>query len=197
MRRLPAALVCAVVVAAALPARASPARGVSIDLGRVDITQKLTPGGGYALPTMHVRNPGTVRTTYVLTASYVAGQHGKRAPASWFRFHPATLTLNPGESKAVETKLALPVGAAPGSYEALLVAQVSAPGAGAHVGAAAAAPVTFTVEPATLLDAIWERVKSFFSDTAPWSWLVPVLVIVVVLLDQGRRRFSIRVERRS
>lgn len=197
MRRLLPALLSVGLVAVALPGRALPSRGVALDLGRIDIGQKLTPGGGYSLPTMHVRNPGTVKTTYVLGVSYVRGQHGERPPVSWFHFRPGRLTLKPGESGPVKTRISLPTGADPGSYEALIGPQISSSGSGAQVGAAAAARLTFTVEPATFLGAVWERVKTFFSDTAPWSWLVPAAVLAAVLLDQARRRFSIRVERRS
>src|SRR5687768_4796726 len=50
--------------------------GVSVDLGRIEITQQLSPGAAYTLPALGVRNPGTERTSYVMVASPVAGEDG-------------------------------------------------------------------------------------------------------------------------
>ena len=56
--------VVAIALAAGLLVPAAGAdRGVSVDLGRIDIDQKLEPGGSYTLPTMGVRNPGSELTS--------------------------------------------------------------------------------------------------------------------------------------
>src|SRR4051812_7712696 len=147
-----------------LAAPASASRGVSIDLGRIDIQQKLTPGGSYRLPTMGVRNPGTEATSYELKASPLV-MNGKDAPPeAWFHFSRAKLTLKPHESAQVRVRIDLPTGADPGDYVALVGPQIVTKGTGAQVGAAAASRVTFSVEPATWLQAEWLKIKTFFGD---------------------------------
>jgi hypothetical protein len=185
------------VLATVTPAGAS--RGVAIDLGRVDIQQDLTPGGSYRLPTMGVRNPGTEKTSYELKASPLL-MKGRDAPAeSWFHFSPSKLTLKPGQTQAVKVRIDLPTGADPGDYVALVGPQIVTKGRGAQVGAAAASRVSFTVEPATWLQAEWLKIKTFFSDRAPWSYVLPFLLLLSLLAWRLRRRFSfaLRVERRA
>ena len=53
---------------------ASADRGVALDLGRLDVEQTLTPGGGYSLPPIGVRNPGDEVTSYKIVVSHVQGQ---------------------------------------------------------------------------------------------------------------------------
>jgi hypothetical protein len=176
---------------------ASADRGVALDLGRLDIAQTLTPGGGYRLPPIGVRNPGDEVTSYKLVVSQVQGQEGKPIPARWFRFKPDELTLKPGKTQKVQARLSLPTGADPGDYEALVAAQIVTKGKGAQIGAAAAAKVTFKVESATWLGAQWYRIRTFLSDNEPWTWLIPALLAMALLAAQVRNRFAFRVERRA
>jgi hypothetical protein len=176
---------------------ASANRGVALDLGRLDVAQTLTPGGGYALPPIGVRNPGDVVTSYKLVVSHVQGQAGKPVPAAWFRFEPNEVTLKPGQTKKVQARLGVPTGANPGDYEALVAAQIVTEGKGAQVGAAAAARVTFAVESSTWLGAQWYRVRTFLSGHEPWTWLIPALLATALLAVQLRTRFAFRVERRA
>jgi hypothetical protein len=172
-------------------------RGVALDLGKLEIAQVLTPGGGYRLPPVGVRNPGDERTTYRMTVSSIQGQDGIQVPEDWFDFEPRELTLEPGQTKKVAARLSLPTGADPGSYEGLLAAQIVSEEEGARVGAAAAANVRFEVESTTLLGAWWHRLSIWFEDNAPWTWLVPVLLASALAAWQLRRRFAFRVERRA
>ena len=194
MRRLVSATVAGVLAVGATPALAD--RGVAIDLGRIEIEQALTPGGSYQLPTIGVRNPGTETTSYRLAASPVESDDAEPPPESWFEFEPAELTLEAGETRAVRARIALPSGADPGDYIALVGAQIVTKSGGAQVGAAAAARTTFTVEPATTLDAWWLKVKTVFSEHGPWSWFLPALAGSLLALWWLARRFSFRVERR-
>jgi hypothetical protein len=107
-------------VLVAAPAVAN--RGVSVDLGRIDIQQTLAPGGSYQLPTMGVRNPGTEVTSYVMTVAPVDGAHA--AEQAWVRFSPERLTLRPSQSRPVPMRLSIPTNAEPGSYEALVGAEI-------------------------------------------------------------------------
>jgi hypothetical protein len=172
-------------------------RGVALDLGRLDVAQKLTPGGGYRLPPLGVRNPGDEVTSYRVVVSHVQGQEGKPIPTAWVHVKPGALTLKPGRTQKVQARLSLPTGADPGDYEGLLAAQIVTKGKGAQVGAAAAAKLTFSVESATLLGAWWYRITTFLSGHAPWTWLIPALLATALLGTQLRRRFSIQVARRA
>ena len=172
-------------------------RGVALDLGRLDVAQTLTPGGGYRLPPVGVRNPGNEVTSYRIVVSHVRGQQGKPIPADWVRFQPSRLTLKPGKTKNVQARLSLPGGADAGDYQGLLAAQIVTKGKGAQVGAAAAAKVTFSVESSTLLGSWWDRIRGFFAGHRPWTWLIPALLAMALLAAQVGKRFSFRVERRA
>ena len=181
----------------ALAATATASRGVAIDLGRIEIQQRLTPGGAYRLPVMGVRNSGRERTRYELHASALKLDERDSPPEGWFRFSPARLTLKPGETGRVRIRIELPTGAAPGDYAALVGPQIVTKGSGARVGAAAASRVTFTVEPATWLQARWLKLKASLGDTTPWSWLVPTVALLAMLGRRLRLRFAVRIERRG
>jgi hypothetical protein len=177
--------------------RALASRGVALDLGKLEIAETLTPGGGYRLPPVGVRNPGDEVTTYEMVVSSVQGQEGIPVPEDWFSFEPKTVTIEPGKTQKVQARLSLPTGANPGSYEGLLAAQIVTEGEGAQVGAAAAAKVTFEVEAATLLGAYWHKLSTWFRDNAPWTWVVPAVLASLLLLWQARRNFAFRVEKRA
>jgi hypothetical protein len=183
----------ACVLAVAGPATAS--RGVSVDLGRIDIQQTLAPGGSYRLPTMGVRNPGTETTSYTMTVTPVTGVDAPES--SWVRFSPERLTLRPAQSLPVRMRLSIPTGAEPGQYEALVGAEMAGKGPGGRVGGAAAARVTFEVEPSSALAAWWLRIRTFFEDRAPWSYVFPAVVLVLGALVLMRRRFRVTVARRA
>ena len=176
------------------PARAD--RGVAIDLGEVAVTDRLPPGGRYQLPVLGISNPGNERAAYRMTVSYVTGQEDLEPPEAWFRFEPAEFTLVPGETKAVRASLSLPVGADAGDYEALVGAQIVTEGKGGQVGAAAASHLSFTVEPASALEALWLKVKRFFAENVPWTYLVPAAVFALLGGWQLRRRYHLTVVRR-
>ena len=195
MRRL--AVLLALVVAASGAGAAAASRGVAVDVGRIDVEQKLTPGGSYSLPMIGVRNPGTERSSYVLAASAVEDPERKAPPAEWFEFEPSEVTLGAGETERVRVRLTLPRDAEPGDYITLVGAQLVNEGGGAQVGAAAAARTTFTVEPASLLQAWWLWLKRIFGDLMPWSAVVPAVLAGGALLWLGARRFEFRVARKA
>jgi hypothetical protein len=181
-------------LAAFTPATSAASQGVAVDIGRIAIDQKLTPGGGYRLPVIGVRNPGTERTTYRMGASAIQG--AEAPPEGWFDFSPRTFTLKPGETKPVRVRLTLPANAEPNEYTALVGAQIAG-GRGVRVGAAAAARTTFTVEPANFLQARWLELKRFFGDNRPWTWLAPALLAFAAASSFVRKRFRFSVARRA
>lgn len=196
-RRPLVVLSIAVLAGACLTAPASADRGVALDLSRVTITDRLLPGGGYRLPVFGVRNPGDERARYRMAVSIVTGQAGRQPPSEWFRFAPAGFSLGPGRSRPVQVRLDLPAGADPGDYAAIVGPQLLSSGGGAQVGAGAAAHVSFTVEPSTLLEAYWLEVRGFLGRHMPWTWAVP---LALTLLTTGwflRGRFTLTVARRA
>jgi hypothetical protein len=172
---------------------AAAASGVSVDLGRIEITEQLQPGGSYNLPTIGVRNPGTERTSYVMVASPVQDPELGSPKDGWFRFEPASVTLGPGEVQRVRIRLVLPTDAEPGDYLVLVGAQIAAEGGGARVGAAAAARTTFTIKPASDLEALGIALGQLFSDLLPWSAIVPAAFAGSLALWYVRRRFTFRI----
>jgi hypothetical protein len=192
-------LVAGLVTLLWLVAPAAASSGVSVDLGRIDITEALSPGGAYNLPTIGVRNPGTERTSYVMVASPVPGDGGRVSDASWFRFEPASLILEPGEVQRIRIRLVLPADAQPGDYTVLVGAQIASPGSGASVGAAAAARTTFTIQPTASIEAIARQLGQAFVDLLPWSAIAPAFLAVGLAAWVLRRRFTFRIgiERRG
>ena len=105
-----AALFAATAVAALAAANAAGAtRGVALDLGRLDIAQTLTPGGGYRLPVIGVRNPATPRRR-IAWSSHTSGPEREGRTGGLLLFSPSTVTLKPGETRKVAARLSLPTG---------------------------------------------------------------------------------------
>jgi hypothetical protein len=176
------------------PAGAS--MGVSIDVGRIDVSEDLAPGGDYRLPAFGVRNPGTEPTTYKLVVSYIDGQDAGRPAEAWFTFEPAELTLQPGESRPVQARLTLPVDSEPGAYAALIGPQIVSEGGGAQVGAAAAARLTFEVAPSSGWDAFLRWFSRLIAEQ-PAILVMPGAALLLLVLWVLRRRFSISIARRD
>ena len=193
-RRLALLSVAVASLVAGGPAAAS--TGASIDVGSIAISEGLSPGGEYRLPTFGVRNPGTEATSYELVVSYVDDQVALRPPAAWFRFSPGALTLNAGASTPVNTVLELPANAEPGDYAALIGPRIAVDGGGAQVGAGAAARLTFTVEPSTAIEAFLRWLWRFLAEN-PWLWIGLLLTSLIALAWFLRARFSLTISRRS
>ena len=183
----------ALVASTAVPALAS--MGVSIDVGRIDVSEELAPGGEYRLPAFGVRNPGTEATTYKLVVSYIDGQEAARPDEGWFTFEPAELTLQPGESRPVQARLSLPVDSEPGTYSALIGPQFVSQGGGAQVGAAAAARLSFEVAPSSGLDAFLRWFSRLIGEN-PALLAIPAALLLLFAVWVLRRRFSISIARR-
>jgi hypothetical protein len=191
------ALLGAVSLAAlAGPAVVGASRGVSIDVGRIDVSEELAPGGDYRLPAFGVRNPGNEPTTYKLVISYVDDQDAERPAEGWFTFEPAQFTLGPGESRAVQATLTLPVDSEPGAYEALVGPQIVAEGSGAQVGAAAAARLSFTVAPSSGWDSFLRWLSRLVAQN-PFFLVVPIALFVLLVAALLRRRFAFSIARRA
>jgi hypothetical protein len=173
-----------------LPGTAA-ARGVAVDVGRIDVDETLVPGASYVLPSIGVRNPGTEPATYTLGVAAVRTDR-LAVPEEWVAFAPDRITLDPDRRQRVEPTLHIPFDAPAGDYEALLAARLEAEGDGARVGAAAASRLTFSVSP------IGEPADaSGFGVVRGAGWLLMFLVVAAVLAA-GRwlAGFRIQIERR-
>lgn len=190
-------LVVAGLLGALAPASVDGSSGVSVDLGRIDINAALAPGGEYELPTIGVTDPGSEAAEYQMTVRYVDGDRRHHPPAQWFRFSAAAFPLGPGQTRPIKVVLALPPDATPGDYQALLSAELAPAGSGAMVGAAAAARVTFSIAPSSTFDAWVRSIMRVVADGILWVSLAIVLLVAAIALRQLRRRFRIRIERRS
>ncbi len=187
--------VAAALFAGSMPVHAD--KGVSVDLGKIEVSDRLSRGGSYNLPTMGVRNPGSEPANYVMTVSYLENQPERRPPESWFEFSPREFRLEPGETQPVAISLTIPTSARPAGYASVLAAQIVAEGEGAQVGAAAGAGLEFTVKPSNAFQAWRLKAETFMDDHAPWSYLLPVVVLLAGAAAFFSRRFSFRMERRT
>jgi hypothetical protein len=165
-------------------------QGVAIDLGRIDVDDELDPGSSYQLPTVRVRNPGTIASGYRMAIQPIADT---LAPdEGWFVFTPASFELDPEARQPVEVTLRLPADAEAGTYEALVSAQVAPAGEGARVGAAAATRLTFQV---AATPPPREPPPVALGPAA--GWLLGLLVLLALwLLVRLARRYNVRIERR-
>ena len=197
--RLPIrALLVALVLLVGPAALARADVGVAMDTGKVEVSQRLSKGGTYQLPTIGVRNPGSEPSTYQMGVGHIQGQPDRPPPEGWFTFSPAEFTLEPGAMQPVRITLEIPTNARPDDYAGLLRAQLAASGEGAQVGAAAASQLTFTVKPSTVLEAWLLRGPTAMDAGAPWSYLLPSLTGLALVASWLRRRFRVglRIERR-
>jgi hypothetical protein len=173
-------------------------RGVGISTGEIKVANRLSPGGGYSLPRISVSNIGDEVTDYQLAVTFMEGQTERHPDASWFDFDPQRFTLDPGESRDINVALTVPAGAEPGDYFALLQAK-TAPGStgGTSVGVAAATKLTFSVAASGWLETQWRSINRWLDDTQPWTFIVPVGLILVFLATKAHKLpFRVRLERR-
>jgi hypothetical protein len=189
---------CLVLAGLLAPAAVHADPGVGVNLGRIQIDDRLAPGGGYSLPTLGVTNTGDEPGDYEVVISYVHDQKELRPPAGWVDFQPREFFLEPGQTQNVRIRLTLPTGADPGDYFAFLEAHPVAKGNGVSVGVAAATRLSFTVKPANWFEAQRVLLNRFIDDNEPWSFVVPgaILVLLLLLLVRKFFRIGLRVERR-
>lgn len=173
-------------------------QGVSLDLGAIAVDQPLVAGSYYRLPTLGVSNPGDEPAAMRMRTTALAGSSGRPLPDGWIMFEPSTFSLAPRGHQVVRMELRVPVGAAPGTYSGLLVAAIEPPpGRGtAAVGAAAGSRLTFTVRPASSLDALLAPIRGILEVALPGLALILVLVALAVVAMALRRRYEFRIQRR-
>jgi hypothetical protein len=159
-------------------------RGVAVGPGRIDVDDVLQPGLTYALPTITVRNPGTVASDYRMAIQAIETDAGI-PDVDWIHFDPETFHLGPDERARVDVTITVPRGSRPGAYETLLTAQIASDVEGPSVGGAAAARLLFTVASTPSRPVI-----------EPLVLAVLAVAAFIALILRFARRYRITIERR-
>jgi hypothetical protein len=186
---LPAALILAVVF---LYRSVDADRGIGISIGKIEIEDRLSPGGGYALPTLSVINTGTEPGQYEVAITYTEGQSQKKPPSGWFGLQPQHFFLNGGQPQNVRLSLTLPAKAPPGQYLAYIEAHPLQDGAGVPIGVAAATRISFEVKPSSWLAAQRVRFNREIDKNEPWSYLAPMALLAALLVMTLRKSIRLR-----
>lgn len=167
--------------------------GVGVGLGKIQIDEKLSPGGIYNLPSLPVLNTGDEEGEYEVEVTYFANQAEFTPPGEWFEFTPQRFPLAAGESQTVDVVLTLPVDARPGDYFAFLEAHPVSKAEGVTIGIAAATKLNFTVRPRGVLGAAVERIRSLIEANRTLALTLAGVVIVVGVVSLGRKYLDIKV----
>lgn len=191
------ALILALFTLAALnnnPAHA--AVGVGVGTGKIFVEDKLHPGMLYELPSLAVINTGDVAADYGVGIAYHEGQEQLKPLEDWFSFKPETFHLQPGEIKNVTVTLAVPLKVEPGEYftylEGFPVKAASTAGE-TSISIAAAAKLYFTVEPASVLQGIYYRIKSFWIGNQPYTNIVLGIFVCLFVIKYIREHLNINI----
>lgn len=167
--------------------------GVGVGLGKVQIDEKLTPGGIYKLPSLPVINTGDEKADYEIEVTYLEGQTELRPDSAWFSFNPKHFTLEAGKSQLVEVTLTLPVNARPAAYFAFLEAHPLAKQEGVTIGIAAATKLNFSVKPVGVLGGAVERLRSLLETTRPGTYIALGIVGGLIIIVLASRYLDVRI----
>ena len=170
--------------------------GVGIMPGTVRVDEPLLPGGRYNLPSVQVLNTGNVSSDYGVELASMAEQEELQPPADFIVLSPTSFHLEPGANQLVSLSLDIPVRAKPGDYLAYIEAHPVATGAGGgmQIGVAAATKLYFTIKPANVFVAITNSIANFFTRNAPYSYIVPGVIVLGLLIFFLRRRIRIDIK---
>jgi hypothetical protein len=168
--------------------------GVGVNLGRIEINDRLAPGGSYNLPALGVLNTGSDPGDYEVVITYLGDQAQKRPPAGWFSLQPQRFYLEAKQAESVNIRLTLPTGADPGDYFAYIEAHPINESQGVRISIAAATKLSFTVKPSNWFDAQRVQLNRYIDDNQPWSYLIPGAALAALLLLTLRRFFRLRLQ---
>lgn len=170
--------------------------GVGIAPGVINVDESLSPGGYYKLPSVQVINTGTEASQYEVVLAHMEKQEELQPTEDFLSFSPNSFHLEAGASQAVSVTLDIPVRAKSGDYLAYIEAHpVSQAAGGTSVGVAVATKLFFTVKPANVVVGFAYSIASFFTRTAPVSYIVLGVIVLGVIVFFLRRhiRFEVRV----
>ncbi len=170
--------------------------GVGVGAGKIIIDKPLKSGMIYTLPNLPVINTGDELTSYIVSIEYLEKIPELRPERKWFIFNPSTFELKAGEVKNVAISLNIPLKVKPGDYFAFLEAHpvVKAESGITQVGIAAAAKLYFTIIPANILQGIYYRISSLIIKYSPWSYIIPLIILLSVILSVLRKFIKVDVK---
>lgn len=186
---------CAIVIFLFLPFLVFAKIGVGVGTGKIQLNEPIKAGGIYDMPPLGVFNTGTEAANYEVGVAYHAEYPQLKPPQEWFSFHPPQYFLEPGQSKSFGVKLTIPVKATPGDYFAFLEAYpiIKKEAGVTGVGVAAAAKLYFSVAPSNLWRGIVFRIATLFNRYQPWTYIVPLVIILAIIILLFRRFFSFQI----
>ena len=169
----------------AVPAVAAADVGVGVGTGKIEIQETIKTGGIYTLPAVTVFNTGTEKSAYKMLVTFNQTQPQLKPKAEWFSFSPAQFELEPNKSQVVTPTLHAPLRAQPGDYFAYLEARPAetVQQGTATIGVAAATKLSFKMGQSNILFAIGYRLLSLYRQFEPWSQIVSVAVVLVIILS--------------
>ena len=174
--------------------------GVGIMPGIIRVDEPLLPGGRYNLSSLQVLNTGSEASDYGVELASMAEQEELQPPDDFIILSPTSFHLEPGANQVVSLSLDIPVKAKPGDYLAYIEAHpvATSPGGGMQIGVAAATKLYFTIKPANVFVGVANSIASFFTSTAPGSYIVLGIIVLglVVFFLRRRIRVDIRIARK-
>lgn len=175
-----------------LPVLSDARIGVGVGAGKIQLDEELKAGGVYQLPTLPILNTGDEISDYEVSIEYHENIPQMRPEREWFSFSPQAFTLEPGKIQNVGIILTLPLKIQPGEYFAYLEGHPTKKDVegSATIGIAAATKLYFTVAPANIFEGIYYRVSGLFIYFMPWSMIVLVGIILILLIIFLRKKFS-------
>ncbi len=191
-RLLSALLLVATLTLISSAAEADP--GVGVNLGRIEVNDRLAPGGSYNLPVLGVLNTGGDPGDYEVVITYLGDQSQKRPPPGWFSFQPQRFYLEAKQAESVNIRLTLPTGADPGDYFAFIEAHPVNESQGVRISIAAATKLSFTVKPSNWFEAQRVQLNRYIDENEPWSYVIPGAALGALLLVTLRRFFRVRLQ---
>ena len=171
-------LASALMVSIATPAFAS--LGVGTDTGKITIDKPLVAGGSYPLAQFGIFNAGDTPYGYQMHVA-PSNRKGMFAPEAWFDFAPGAFYLFPKQSGVVHATLHVSLDATPGTYSGQLQGPPKLPDSkvpGGHLNVGAGPILTFTV----VQPNAWQRVYFAFMARMPWSGIVVIVTLALLLL---------------
>jgi P pilus assembly chaperone PapD len=166
--------------------------GVGVGAGKIQLDEELKAGGVYQLPSLPIFNTGDKTSDYEVTIEYHENIPQLRPEREWFSFSPQSFTLEPGKIQNVDIVLTLPLEIQPGEYFAYLEGHPTKKDVNGStvISIAAATKLYFTVAPANIFEGIYYRVSGLFVYFMPWSMIVLVSIILILLIVFLRKKFS-------
>ncbi len=166
--------------------------GVGVGTGKIVMDQELKAGTYHNLPALTVINTGDEPADYGVSVSHRENQPELKPNAEWFTFSPNSFHLDPGQAQRVEIKVNLPIKIQPGDYFAFLEAHLNNSNQDASktsIGIAAASKLYFTVAPSNFIQGIYYRIISFIFYYRPWTYIVPIVIFLAILITIFRKKF--------